>query len=206
MPPLPPVVFQHFRRPRNEGPLAPCDAVGRIEGRREGSWIELYLRLEAEPERRVAASYVFHGDRSSVAGLSLLTSVIAGWPLIDVERLTLDALGSSVELGREHLPMLVPAHDALRAALADLKGEPNPCAHEGELICHCLHVRRGRIERVIREQQLDSVEGVRRWTRACSGCRSCRPDIERLLACRERPPGPRNGGHPAEGRADPPPP
>lgn len=185
MPPLPPVVFQHFRQPQREGALLEA-AVGEVEGRRPDSRLRFYLRVGAE--ERVEAGFECHGDRSCVAALSLVASFVHGQPLARVRALELETVAAAYELGPELLPQLIPAFEALTAALAALAGEPSPFAREGELICLCLHVRRGRIERAITERGARTVEEVRAWTRACSGCRSCRPDIERLLARHREPP------------------
>jgi len=75
----------------------------------------------------------------------------------------------------------VIALEGLEAALAVSRGEPCPYVNEGKLICHCLWVREERIARNIRERRLRTVDEVRFWTRACSGCRSCRTDVEDLL-------------------------
>jgi NifU-like protein involved in Fe-S cluster formation len=183
--PLPPVVFDHFRNPRNEGRLAPADAVGCVEGRREGSLLRLFVRLSPDRALVEAATFEVEGDRSCRAALSLLTTAIRGRPLAAVEGLSVDALGAEVGLEGEGLPMLVPAHEALVAALAALRGRPDPFQREGRVVCRCLFVREGRLVRAIRERGLRSVEELQGWTRACTGCRSCRPDLERLLE-RER--------------------
>ncbi len=178
MPPLPPVVFQHFRNPQRQGALLGA-AVGEVDGRRPNSKVRLYLRIAAE--ERVEARFECKGDRSCVAAASLVASLIDGRPLAQVAALDLDAIAAAYDLAADLRPQLIPAFEALQAALAALEGRPSPYARDGELVCHCLHVRRGRIERAIREQGARTVEEVRFWTRACSGCRSCRTDLERLL-------------------------
>ncbi|RMG13760.1 MAG: hypothetical protein D6731_11550 [Planctomycetota bacterium] len=176
---IPPVVFEHFRAPRNERVLRPADAVGEIEGRFEDSRIRLYLR---ETRRGLRAGFSLEGDRSAVAALSLLTSRLNGASRAEAEAWTIESLAASYGLDEELYPMLLPALDALAAALADLRGEPNPFAADGEQLCHCLNVRRGRLLRLARERDLRSLEAVRHWTGACSGCRSCRQEVEELLA------------------------
>lgn len=176
---LPAIVFQHFRNPQNLAAMPSAHAVGQIEGRKEESWARLYLRND--PVDRVQTSFQLQGDRSCVAGLSLTTSLINGWPLERVEQVTLESVAAAYGLAGELLPVLTPGVDALQAALANLRGEPSPFAADGELVCTCLHVRQGRIERAIRERKLKTVEEVRFWTAACSGCRSCRDDVEALI-------------------------
>lgn len=182
MRPLPPVLFDHFRNPRNEGRLDPADAVGCVEGRREDSRLRLFLRLAPDRGRVEAATFEVEGDRSCRAALSLVTTLIAGRGLAEVEALTVEAVGAEYELHLENLPMLVPALEALASALAALGGAPDPFVREGRVVCHCLFVREGRIRRAVRERGLRSVEDVQFWTRACTGCRSCRVEVERIVA------------------------
>jgi NifU-like protein len=176
---LPKLIFDHFRHPQNQGRLAPADALGRIEGCLEDSWIVLTLR---HGEGGLESGYELVGDRSAVAGLSLLTSWLAGRSWEDAEAVTQDGLAAELGIEHEFLPLLTKPFDALAAALAHRRGEPNPFANDGELVCTCLNVRQGRLEAVIRERRLRTVAEVRHWTRACTGCRSCRDDVEALLA------------------------
>jgi bacterioferritin-associated ferredoxin/NifU-like protein involved in Fe-S cluster formation len=175
---LPPVVFQHFRHPQREGAL-PGAAVGEVEGRRPDSKLLFYVQVG--PDEQVAAGFECRGDRSCIAALSLVASHVHGLPLTRVRALDVEAIGAAYGLAHELVPQLAPAFEALTAALAALDGKPPPFAREGELVCHCLHVRRGRIERAIAEKGACTLDDVRFWTRACSGCRSCRPDVERIL-------------------------
>lgn len=176
---LPAFVFDHFRDPRNRGVLEPADAVGRVEARVPEGWVTLYLRMsEAGAEVRFD---VEGSDRSCFAGLSMLTEHISGMTQEQLESVTVEQLAAAFRIEGRLRPLLVPGVDVLRATLANLRGEPDPFAADGEILCKCLHVRRGRIERVIRERTLKTVEDVRLWTQACAGCRSCACDIEALL-------------------------
>ncbi|MGE0712660.1 MAG: (2Fe-2S)-binding protein [Planctomycetota bacterium] len=179
MPALPSLVFEHFRAPRHQGPLEAA-AYAELEGRREDAWVRLYLR--EEPDGTLRAGYELEGDRSPVAALSLLATWLHGRPRAAAEALTLEDLAAHYELPFDLWPSLVLPLDALTAALAALRGRPSPFADEGELVCHCLHVREQRLRRAIRERGLRTVEEVRFWTRACSGCRSCRDEVAGLLA------------------------
>lgn len=142
---------------------------------------EIHFYVRRDPGDRIRVGYELVRDRSPVAALSLLSSLIQGKPLAEVEALTLEELAAHYELDAELQPTLLIALEALHSGLAALRGDPDPFANQGPVVCHCLHVRRGRIERLIRERQLKTLDEVRFWTRACSGCRSCRTDLERLL-------------------------
>jgi NifU-like protein len=181
--PIPPVVFEHFRHPRNEGPLPGADAVGLVEGRREDSRLRVFLRLA--PDRRTieAATYEIEGDRTCRVGLSLVTCLVRGRSVEETALLTPETVGAAYGLHLENLPMLMHPLEAMGAAVATLRGQPAPSLlADGRVICHCLHVREGRIRRTIRGRALRTVEDVQFWTRACTGCRSCHADVVRILA------------------------
>lgn len=179
MEPLPKIVFQHYREPRNQGPLPTANARGQVDGRREASKLTLHLQIDDGVV--TAATFELHRDKSAAAGMSLLTTWLTGRPLAEVEALTVEALAAAYELHPEQLPMLVPPLEALEDALCDFHGKPSPFRDEGPLICHCLQVRRGRLVRQIERRGLRRLEDLRYWTRACTGCRSCRLELQDLL-------------------------
>ncbi len=110
----------------------------------------------------------------------MLTLLLKGKTLDEAARV--DQLALATALESAHAPALaVLAFEAWRGALARLRGEPTPDATDGPLVCKCLKVPEGRIRRVIRERRLATVDDVSLWTRACTNCRSCRPDIEKML-------------------------
>lgn len=151
-----------------------------LEGRMEDA--EIHFHVRRDPGDRLRVGYELVRDKSPAAPLSLLTSLVQGKTLAEAEALTLESFAAAYDLDEEFHPNLLIALEALQAGLAALRGEANPCPNQGTLICHCLHVREGRIRRLIRERRLKTVDEVRFWTRACSGCRSCRTDLEEILA------------------------
>lgn len=52
---------------------------------------------------------------------------------------------------------------------------------DDELLCHCMRVERGRIVAAIRNGA-ESVEDLQIQTSACTGCGTCRWDLEELIA------------------------
>jgi bacterioferritin-associated ferredoxin len=151
---------------------------GTVEGRRPEEALTLYLKIE---DGRVKdASFTNTGDRQADPSCSVLTTMLIGRTVSDVEALTVEDLASRLE-SLDNPGAATPGHEVLRAAVAALRGEPNPFERDGRLICHCFHVREGKIRRYIREKRLTSIDQIRSWTRACSGCRSCRPDLDVIL-------------------------
>ena len=172
-------MFQHYRQPRHQGRVAGGTLVV-LEGRMEDAEIHFYIRKD--PGDTIRVGYELVRDRSPAAPLSLLATLIQGKPVPFAEALTLEQFADHYDLDEEIYPNLLIALEALQAGLAALRGEPNPFQEDGILICHCLHVREGRVKRMIRERRLETLAEVRFWTRACSGCRSCRTDLEEILA------------------------
>lgn len=176
---VPRLILDHFRNPRNKRALPQASARGVVPGNRPGEALTLFLRLG--PDGRIAeASFTNTADRQADPSVSLLTTLLPGLTVDEVAAITVEQIAARME-SIDNPGAATPAHEALRAVLAALRGEANPFEAEGRLICHCFHVREGRIRRYIREHSLRSVDAVRSWTRACGGCRSCRPDIEAIL-------------------------
>jgi NifU-like protein len=176
---VPRVILEHFRNPRNKRPMSDASAKGEIEGRRAGEALTFFLRIG--PDGRVAdASFTNTGDRQADPSASVLTTIVRG--LTVPELAVLDVRDIARRLDSEDNPgVATTAFEALQVTLAALQGKPSPFGAEGPLVCHCFHVREKKIRHYVRERGLKTVEEVNRWTRACGGCRSCRPDIELIL-------------------------
>ena len=55
-----------------------------------------------------------------------------------------------------------------------------------DLVCYCFYMTRDELVRLIKDEQLTSVEDVSRSCRAGTGCGCCRDDIAALVEARER--------------------
>lgn len=154
--------------------------TGVVDGRSKDSKLTLFLRFDNE-EKVEEASFQTKRDRASDAPLSMLTCLIKGKSLAELEALKVEEFGAVYELFGEQVPMLLLAFEAMHAAIANFRGLPNPYAFEGGVVCTCVSVREGRLRRVIRERELKNLQEVQHWTRACTGCRSCRPEVERII-------------------------
>jgi NifU-like protein involved in Fe-S cluster formation/bacterioferritin-associated ferredoxin len=174
---VPKVVLDHYKNPRNKRAIEGPTARGAIDGRKPEEVLTVYLKVESGTV--VDASFTNTGDRMDDPGASALTELVRGKPVADVARLGVDEVARALE-SPQNPGIGIVAHEALRAALFSLRNEPVPPS--GRLICHCFHVPEDRIRRYVREKRLATVEDVRTWTRANSGCRSCRPDIEQIIA------------------------
>lgn len=66
---------------------------------------------------------------------------------------------------------------------------------ESSVVCRCAGVTRGTLESAVEDGAV-TVESVTAATRACTGCGTCRPEIEALLAQRRRDRSPGDGARP----------
>lgn len=121
-------VLEHYQRPRNVGALEGANAVGRAENSACGDELQLYLEIDGEQVRQ--ARFRTFGCAAAIAAGSVLTELVTGSRLGDLEHLTSEevdnALGGLPPL-KVHGSVL--AADALHAALADYRKRcetPNP--------------------------------------------------------------------------------
>jgi NifU-like protein len=159
--------------------MSDATGKGEVEGRRPGEKLTFYVRL-GQDGRVVDASFTNTGDRQADPSASVLTTMVRGLTVDDLEAIDVRDVAQRLD-SADNPGVATSGFEALLAAIAALRGKPNPFLHDGPLVCHCFHVRAGKIRHYVRERGLKSVEEVNRWTRACGGCRSCRPDIELIL-------------------------
>ncbi|MGI0072101.1 MAG: Fe-S cluster assembly sulfur transfer protein SufU [Thermoplasmata archaeon] len=91
------VILQHYRAPRNFGPLEGADRVGEESNPLCGDHITLRLKIDPASDRIAQVRFQGDGCAISVASASLLTEKIAGLTLQEAGQLTreqvLTALG-----------------------------------------------------------------------------------------------------------------
>jgi NifU-like protein len=71
--------------------------------------------------------------------------------------------------------------EALEAAIANYRGYKAVPSEEGTIVCKCFGVTDLKIERVVQENRLTTVEQVTNYCKAGGGCKSCHPDIQRII-------------------------
>ncbi|HTZ61901.1 MAG TPA: iron-sulfur cluster assembly scaffold protein [Thermoplasmata archaeon] len=82
------VILQHYRAPRNFGPMDGADRVGEESNPLCGDHITLRLKLDPATETIREVRFQGDGCAISVASASMLTEKIAGLTLRDAGRLT----------------------------------------------------------------------------------------------------------------------
>ena len=114
------IVLEHFRNPRNAGPLPDANAVGFERNPVCGDTMRLMLRIE---DGRIAeARWQTEGCTAAIATSSIASEMIRGRPLSEVEGLTREDIEREAGgLPASKLHCSVLAAGALRKALADYR-------------------------------------------------------------------------------------
>jgi NifU-like protein len=184
--------MDHFLNPRNAGEMPDADAVGQVGNVVCGDALKLTLRIDPETETVTDARFLTFGCGSAIASASALTEMVKGKTLAEAEAITDDDIARYLDgLPPEKMHCSVMGTDALRAAIADYRGEPPPgsALKEEDLVCHCFGVTRRKIEDVVRRHGLTRVEQVTDYTKAGGGCGKCRDRIAEIIASVRAQPG-----------------
>jgi len=84
------VILQHYRSPKNFGPLADADRIGEESNPLCGDHITIRLKLEPGSQKISAVRFEGDGCAISVASTSMLTEKVAGMTLEQAGHLTRD--------------------------------------------------------------------------------------------------------------------
>ncbi len=171
-----------YKNPKNVGVIEDADAVGEVGSIVCGDALTLYLKID--DNRVVDAKFQTFGCGSAIASSSALTEMIKGKTIEEVEKITnkeiVEYLGG---LPEQKMHCSVMGREALDKALANWRGIEleEEEETEGKMVCQCFGISDKLIRKVIRENNLKTVEDVTNYTKAGGGCGSCIPDIEDIL-------------------------
>ena len=177
-------VMDHFLNPRNTGEIEDADAVGQVGNIACGDSMKLTLKVDPETKRIVDAKFLTFGCASAIASASALTELVKGKTVDEALEVTDDHIAEFLDgLPPAKMHCSVMGADALKAAVADYRGEPAPGELEDEkdVVCRCFHVTRQKIEDAVRRHGLATVEEVTDYTKAGGGCGKCKGDIARVI-------------------------
>jgi len=176
-------VMEHFLHPKNVGEIKNPDGMGEEGSLSCGDALKLTFKLD-ENGRIAEARFKTFGCASAIASASVMTEMIKGMTLAEASGVTnrdiADALGG---LPEQKMHCSVMGMEALEAAIANYRSGKSREQKkiEGKIICTCFGVTDKEIERVIIENNLDSVEQVTNYCKAGGGCGGCRAEIEKII-------------------------
>jgi len=176
-------VMEYFLHPKNAGEIENPDGVGEEGSLACGDMLKLTFKLDKDGKIADAKFKTF-GCASAIASASIMTEMVKGLTIEDAEKITnkdiVDKLGG---LPEQKMHCSVMGMEALQAAIANYrtgKGKP-PKKAEGKIVCTCFGVTDKEIEKVIIENDIDTVEQVTNYCKAGGGCGSCRGEIQQII-------------------------
>jgi len=172
--------LEHFLHPRNVGEVENPDGTALVGNIACGDALKLTFKLDEDGKIKEAKFKTF-GCASAIAAASALTEMIKGMTVEEAEKLTnqdiADYLGG---LPQEKMHCSVMGREALEKAIAHYKGVP-VAETEGKVVCECFGVTEPEIERVVRENNLKTIEEVTDYTKAGGGCGGCHEAIQEII-------------------------
>jgi NifU-like protein len=172
----------HFFNPRNVGEIENPDGVGEVGSLACGDALRLTFKLD-ENGRIKDAKFKTFGCASAIATSSVLTEMIKGKMLDEAAKVTnkdiADYLGG---LPEQKMHCSVMGREALEAAIENYRtGGKRKHELQGNVVCTCFGVTDKEIERVIRENDLTTVDQVTNYCKAGGGCGGCHGEIEKII-------------------------
>ena len=178
-------VMDHFMNPRNVGEIENPDGFGEVGNAACGDALRLTFKLD-EDGRIADIKFKTFGCASAIASSSALTELVKGMTLDEAKKVTnQDIVKLLGELPEAKMHCSVMGMEALQAAIAQYRGEPNPFEndreHEGKLVCKCFGVSDVKIIKVAKENNLHKASEITNYCKAGGACGACLGEIQRLL-------------------------
>lgn len=176
-------VKEHFLNPRNVGEIDQPDGVGEVGSLACGDALKLTFKLD-EGGRIADVKFQTFGCASAIASSSALTEIVKGMTLNEAEKVTNQDIANYLGgLPEQKMHCSVMGREALEAAIDNYRnGSKGPKALEGRVVCVCFGVTEPEIERVVRENDLKTVEDVTNYCKAGGGCGGCHSKIRKIIA------------------------
>jgi NifU-like protein len=175
-------VRDHFFNPRNVGEIEDADGIGEVGSLACGDALRLTFKLDKNG-RIADARFKTFGCASAIATSSVLTEMIKGMTLDEAARVTNRDIANYLGgLPEQKMHCSVMGREALEAAIENYRGGGKKKRElEGNVVCTCFGVTDKEIERVIRDNNLTTVEQVTNYSKAGGGCGGCKGEIEKII-------------------------
>ena len=172
----------HFFNPRNVGEIEDPDGVGEVGSLACGDALKLTFKLD-ENGKICDAKFKTFGCASAIATSSVLTEMIKGKTIDEAAKVTNRDIANYLGgLPEQKMHCSVMGREALEAAIENYRtGGKKKHELKGRVVCNCFGVTESEIERVIRENNLTTVEDVTNYCKAGGGCGGCKGEIEKIL-------------------------
>ncbi len=180
-------INERFYAPKNAGNAEKTNAAGTGASFVCGTFVRFFLHIDVQTKEIREAKFKSNGCGFAIAAAEVLTEKIAGKHLTELHGLDKNELKTELEMELENFPearkhCLEICFEALQSALADFRAfQIEEFAGEKALICTCFGVSEERIEKVIAENQTQTVEEVGEICNAGTGCGSCQFLIQEIL-------------------------
>lgn len=175
-------VKEHFFNPHNVGEIENPDGIGEVGSLACGDALKLTFKLDADG-RIADAKFKTFGCASAIATSSVLTDLLKGKTIAEASKITNKDIANYLGgLPEQKMHCSVMGREALEAAIENYKGGGR-AKHvlEGKVVCTCFGVTEKEIERVIRDNDLVTVEDVTNFCKAGGGCGGCHGEIEKII-------------------------
>ena len=175
-------VKDHFYNPHNVGYIKDADGVGEVGSLACGDALTLTFKLDKDG-RISDAKFKTFGCASAIATSSVLTEIIKGMTIEEAAKVTnkdiVEYLGG---LPEQKMHCSVMGREALEAAIENYHtGGVKKHELHGRVLCTCFGVTEEEIEKIISENNLNSVEQVTNYCKAGGGCGGCHGEIEKII-------------------------
>ncbi len=181
-------INQRFARPKNAGAAEiRLDAAGTGASLICGAFVRLFLQINDESKIIESARFKSNGCGYAVAAADALAEKIINRKLTDLHGAEANVWQAEIEAGLDAFPplrrhCLEICVDALRSALGDYRTRRlEEFSGEKALICTCFGVSEETIERVVAENQVETVKDVTDLCKAGGGCGSCSFLIQEII-------------------------
>lgn len=175
-------VMDHFLNPRNVGTVEDADGTGEVGSLACGDALTLTFKLDSDG-RIADAKFKTFGCASAVASSSVLTEIVKGMTLEEAEKVTNNDIAERLGgLPEQKMHCSVMGQEALDAAIEDYRSKGKiPHEKKGKVVCTCFGVTDEEIIKVVKENDLTTVEEVTNYCKAGGGCGGCHGEIEKII-------------------------